>query len=184
MVLDANVLFPYVKRDLLLRFFEADLFRARWTEAIQQEWLTNAKRKYPTKAVNLDRTDQLMREHFANAWIDESDYEKFLPLVTLPDVDDRHVVAAAISCKASFIVTDNLKHFPIEELEKFEIEVGTADKFLAGTFDHYQNEAFDDLRRHRSGLRSQPTPSEYLMMLRSKGLPLLASRLHPMRNFL
>ena len=46
-ILDASVLFPNMKRDLLLRFFEADLYRASWTERIQQEWLTNALSQYP-----------------------------------------------------------------------------------------------------------------------------------------
>lgn len=69
-VLDASVLFPNMKRDLLLRFFEADLYRARWTEQIQQEWLTNAIAKYADKEDQLRRTDALMREHFEDAWVD------------------------------------------------------------------------------------------------------------------
>ncbi len=183
-VLDASVLFPNMKRDLLLRFFEADLYRARWTERVQQEWLTNAKLKYPAKALKLERTDQLMREHFESAWLEESRYERFIEIVDLPDKDDRHVVAAAIACRASYVVTDNLKHFPEQELAKFDLEVGSADQFLSSTFDHYQYQAFQDLRDHRANLRSQPSQSEYLMMLRSKGLPLLASRLQPMRGSL
>lgn len=173
-----------MKRDLLLRFFEADLFRARWSETIQQEWLRNAKNKYPTKSLNLERTDTLMREHFSCAWVDEDDFEKFVDLIELPDKDDRHVVAAAIACKASYVVTDNVKDFPEIELARFDIEVGTADKFLSGTFDHYRNEALQDLKRHRAGLKSKPSASEYIMMLRSKELALLASRLQPMRDFI
>lgn len=177
-------MFPNMKRDLLLRFFEADLFRARWSETIQQEWLRNAKIKFPARLSSLDRTDKLMREHFQCAWVDEGDFQKFVDLIDLPDVDDRHVVAAAIACKASFVVTDNLKHFPESELARFDLEVGTADKFLSGTFDHYRSEALQDLRRHRAGLKSQPSASEYLMMLRSRELPLLASRLQPMKDLL
>lgn len=37
-VLDANVLFPFRKRDVLLRFCEAGLFRARWSPQILDEW--------------------------------------------------------------------------------------------------------------------------------------------------
>lgn len=82
-VLDASVLFPNMKRDLLLRFFEADLYRARWTEQIQQEWLTNAIAKYADKEDQLRRTDALMREHFEDAWVDG--YERFIDTVVLPD---------------------------------------------------------------------------------------------------
>jgi len=118
-VLDACVLFPNMKRDLLLRFFEADLFRARWTETIQQEWLTNAIDKYPDKEANLRRTDKFMRKHFDDAWV-EKRCELYIPLIHLEtDPDDRHVVAAAIECKAQYIVTDNIKHFPKDILAGF-----------------------------------------------------------------
>lgn len=174
--LDASVLFPNMKRDLLLRFYEADLYRAQWTEEIQQEWLRNALAKYPDNAAGLLRADRLMREHFESAWIDKADYAQFLDVITLPDPDDRHVVAAAIAGRADYIVTDNLKDFPQEELDRFGLEVGSADQFLAGTFDHYPAEAIGVLAEHRQGLRSAPGPADYVMVLRRGLLPQLAAR--------
>ncbi|ASM75242.1 MULTISPECIES: PIN domain-containing protein [Roseobacteraceae] len=179
-VLDASVLFPNMKRDLLLRFFEADLYRARWTEQIQQEWLTNAIARYADKEEQLKRTDALMREHFEDAWVEG--YERFIETVVLPDRDDRHVVAAAIRINAQYIVTDNLKHFPEDTLGELDIERGSADKFLASTFEHYELEALSIIREHRANLRSNPKAPEYLMNLISKGLPLLSARLKPHRD--
>jgi hypothetical protein len=37
-VLDANVLYPAVLRDLLMQFAVAGVFRARWTRQIEDEW--------------------------------------------------------------------------------------------------------------------------------------------------
>jgi hypothetical protein len=37
-ILDANLLFPFRKRDVLLRFSHAGLFRARWSGEILDEW--------------------------------------------------------------------------------------------------------------------------------------------------
>ena len=182
-VLDASVLFPNMKRDLLLRFFEADLYRASWTERIQQEWLTNAISQYPSKNAALHRTDGLMREHFASAWI-ETEYDAFIEAITLPDLDDRHVVAAAIAGSANYIVTDNIKHFPAKELDRFGLEAGTADAFLAGTLEHYEGPGLAVLREHRARLRAAPSAAEYLMMLRQKQMPRLASRLMPLRDYL
>lgn len=180
-VLDACVLFPNMKRDLLLRFFEADLFRARWTETIQQEWLGHAINKYPEKEKSLRRTDALMRENFDDAWV--AGYERYISSINLePDPDDAHVVAAAIECKAQYIVTDNIKHFPEETLAEFEIERGTCDQFLASTFEHYPYEALEVIRHHRANLRTKPNEAEYLMMLIAKGLPLLSARLKPQRH--
>ncbi len=170
-----------MKRDLLLRFFEADLYRARWTETIQQEWLTNAIDMYPDKEADLRRTDTLMRKHFDDAWVEG--YERYIPIIDLkPHPDDAHVVAAAIACKAQYIVTDNIKHFPEETLAEFEIERGTCDQFLASTFEHYPYEALEVIRHHRANLRAKPTEAEYLMMLIAKGLPLLSARLKPQRH--
>ncbi|WP_299657345.1 PIN domain-containing protein [uncultured Jannaschia sp.] len=168
---------------MLLRFFEADLYRASWTERIQQEWLTNAISRYPDQETALRRTDGLMRTHFASAWI-ETEYEAFVEAIALPDLDDRHVVAAAIAGSANYIVTDNIKHFPAVELDRFGIEAGTADAFLAGTFEHYEGPALVVLREHRAGLRAAPSAAKYLMMLRQKQMPRLASRLMPLRDYL
>ena len=170
-----------MKRDLLLRFFDADLYRARWTEQIQQEWLRNATVKFPDNKSKLERTDELMRHHFSDAWVEG--YERYIDTIELEkDPDDRHVVAAAIKCKAQYIVTDNIKHFPEEFLSELDLERGTADKFLASTFEHYPTQALDVIREHRANLKSGYTSNEYLMMLISKGLPLLSARLKPNRH--
>lgn len=176
-VLDANVLFPNMKRDLLLRFYDADPYRARWTETIQQEWLNRALEKYPDKERNLRRTDALMRENFDSAWV--TGHERFIGTVELPDSNDRHVVAAAVRCAAQYIVTDNIKDFPESTLGEIDLERGTADKFLASTFEHYVSQSLEVIRDHRKELRTQPSAPEYIMNLVAKGLPLLAARLKP-----
>ena len=47
-----------------------------------------------------------------------------------PDLDDRHVVAAAIRSKAQVIVTNNLRHFPGDTLAQWDIEPKSADDFI------------------------------------------------------
>ena len=42
---DACVLFPAPLRDLLMRLALRDLFRARWTQRIHEEWIRNACHK-------------------------------------------------------------------------------------------------------------------------------------------
>jgi len=48
-------------------------------------------------------------------------YEHRIESLALPDPDDRHVLAAAIECRASLIVTWNIKHFPADYLKSFGI---------------------------------------------------------------
>ena len=59
-----------------------------------------------------------------------TDYENLIPTVTIPDPDDRHVLAAAIKAQAQYIVTENLRDFPIEILSSYKISPVTADEFL------------------------------------------------------
>jgi hypothetical protein len=64
--------------------------------------------------VSIYRTRDLMNLHVREALVEN--YEHLTASVELPDPDDVHVVAAAIHCNASLIVTFNLKDFPTEAL--------------------------------------------------------------------
>ena len=54
--------------------------------------------------------------------------------MTLPDPDDRHVLAAAIKARAQVIVTNNIKDFPPPALEQWNVEAKTPDEFLLDQF--------------------------------------------------
>ena len=46
-VYDACLFYPAPLRDLMIRLAQTRRFRARWTEAIQREWLTALLRNRP-----------------------------------------------------------------------------------------------------------------------------------------
>ena len=62
-------------------------------------------------------------------------YENLIPKLTLPDENDRHVLAAAIRGKAQVIVTMNLKDFPAEVLQKYDTEAQHPDEFILRLID-------------------------------------------------
>src|SRR5438067_10785424 len=117
----ANVLHPAPLRDLFLRLAQAGLVRARWTDRIHDEWLRNVLKDNPQLSPErLARTRTLMNEAVRDCLV--TGYEDLIESLTLPDPDDRHVLAAAIRAGASVIVTYNLADFPAGELARFEIE--------------------------------------------------------------
>lgn len=59
-----------------------------------------------------------------------SDYEPLIDMLKLADPDDRHVLAAAIKAKAQVIVTNNIRHFPADDLRPWDLEAKTADDFV------------------------------------------------------
>ncbi len=59
-----------------------------------------------------------------------SGYEHLIDGLVLPDPDDRHVLAAAITGHADAIITWNEKDFPRDVLDPFGIELQTPDEFV------------------------------------------------------
>jgi predicted nucleic acid-binding protein len=139
-ILDACVLYPAVVRDAAMRLALTDLFKARWSDDNHDEWITALLRETKKdgsqryKKDILYRTRDLMDKGVRDAKV--SGYEYLIPLIALPDPDDRHVVAAAIHAKADAIVTYNLKDFPQDYLaENFDIEIIHPDDFFRSQLD-------------------------------------------------
>lgn len=114
-ILDACVLYPAPLRDFLMHLALLDAFRAKWTEAIHDEWTRNLLISRPDlRPEQLARTRELMNRHVRNTVVEN--YERLIDTLKLPDADDCHVLAAAIHSKCNLIVTFNLRDFPREYL--------------------------------------------------------------------
>jgi len=69
-VYDACVLYPAALRDLLIWLALANLFHARWTEEIHNEWMRNVLKNRPDITVKqLTRTKNLMNNHVPNCLV-------------------------------------------------------------------------------------------------------------------
>lgn len=133
-IYDACVLFPAPLRDLLIRIAAADIVRARWTEEILDECFRAILRN--RKDLNSDalsRTRSLLIQAVPDCIV--KDYEHHIPDLHLPDDNDRHVLAAAIACKANIIVTANLGDFPDEALCRYSIRAQHPDLFVCTLID-------------------------------------------------
>lgn len=60
-------------------------------------------------------------------------YEALIPAMT-NDHKDRHVLAAAVRCKAHAILTTNVKDFPRQAALPYDVDVLTPDTFLVHQF--------------------------------------------------
>ena len=90
-----------------------------------------------------------------------SGYQGHIPIVNLPDPNDRHVVAAGIAAGASIVLTWNLRHFPAKELKKFGLRKETP---LANA--------------RRNLTKSRVSALNFIDMLRNQRLVELARRAH------
>ena len=114
--------------DTLLRLAEPPaLYEARWTNEILAEvprTLVGRFGKTPHKA---RYREAAMREFFPDSLV-----ENYEPLVREMEnhPKDRHVLAAAVACRADCPVTFNLKDFPSPTADKYKIEVIGPSTFL------------------------------------------------------
>jgi len=169
-VYDACVLYPAPLRDLLMWLALSGRFRARWSAQIHDEWKRNLLKNRPDlSAEQLDRTAALMDGAIPDALV--TGYELLVAGLRLPDPDDRHVLAAAIRCHASVIVTFNEKDFPTDVLESFGLEAQHPDVFVENLFDLDPAAVVAAAQRQRQQLKHPIVDVEqYLDVLLRQGL--------------
>jgi predicted nucleic acid-binding protein len=165
--LDANVLYPALLRNILMRLARRDLFRAFWSDRVHDEWTGSLLRDRPDlPRAAIERTRRLMDENIDDAKV--TGYESLIDGITLPDADDRHVLAAAIHCGASVIVTANLGDFPADTLAFHGIEAQHPDAFILGLFDTATEQVVDVIRELRDDLRNPPLTAAQLLAAMSR----------------
>jgi predicted nucleic acid-binding protein len=176
-ILDACVIYSAPLRDILLRLALTDLYRAKWSADIHEEWMRNllANRPDVSKAAIASIRDK-MDAHVRDAVVEN--YSSLIPGLALPDPADRHVLAAAIVGRADLIVTYNLKDFPSAALSPYGIEAQHPDEFLRHQFDLAPDHVLSVVRDLRSGLKTPPLSAEnYLKTLERHGLTGFAAAL-------
>ena len=80
---DACVLYPAPLRDLLMELSGTGLFRARWTDAIHNEWIEGILRNEPHRErAKLERTRDRMNAVVLDCLV--TGYELLIPALTRP----------------------------------------------------------------------------------------------------
>lgn len=174
--LDTNVIYPILTRDILLWFAHYELYTPKWSPDIFIEWAEVMRRKNVSEAEILKRIENVNLA-FPGAMV--QDYESITKTLKLPDLKDRHVLAAAIKSNAGIIVTNNLKDFPESYLKGFNIAAKNVDDFLTDLIDLNHEIALDAFQMMVSQ-KKKPDLDEYqvLNLCRKNGLKDTADYLH------
>lgn len=169
-IFDACVLYPAPLRDFLMWLGLSGRFRARWSRDIHEEWKRNLLlNRLDLTRSQVDRTSDLMDRAIPDGLVDG--YEELVVGLTLPDPDDCHVLAAAIRCGASVIVTFNQKDFPANVLASYGVESQHPDEFIENLFDLDAAAVVAAAQRQRSQLKNPPIDVDrYLEILFRQGL--------------
>lgn len=128
-LLDANVLVPTVLRLVLFEVAVAGVFAPRWTDRIEGEWRAAAlKGPDAPPAALVDGEIALARARFPQARV--TGWEAAEGPLSLPDWNDRHVLAGAIAAGATLLVTNNLRDFPRRALAAHGVTPEAPDPLL------------------------------------------------------
>jgi predicted nucleic acid-binding protein len=156
-VLDANVLFPMILRDTLLRVAAAGCYRVHWSERILDEMSRNLIAQHRVTSQQAERLAHQMSRAFPEAAVEGwESLEANMP----NDPKDRHVAAVGVHIKADFIVTENLKDFRILPARFRAI---SSDAFLVDRLAATPEDVIAALRKQAAGYRNPPASIEELL---------------------
>lgn len=175
-ILDANVLYPNLLRDVLLSLAAAGLYHARWTARINDEWTRNLAANKPEIAPKIGLLLEQVNQAIPDCLIEN--YEFLIDKLLLPDPNDRHVLAAAIVGHADAIVTSNLKDFPTSALAQHGVEAQHPDDFVMNQLELRPFDALEVFKQVRAKRRNPAcTAAELIDMVEKNGLPQTAQHL-------
>lgn len=129
---DANVLYSRVLRDYLVYAADEGAIAIRWSRAILSEVVEHLRANNSTFDEEHGRLlIRLLNDAYPHAEVKPSAAaRRKVNQLDMPDDDDRHVLAAAVSAGADILCTNNVKDFPPEAMDQVRIELLNADALL------------------------------------------------------
>ncbi|WP_299041416.1 RSP_2648 family PIN domain-containing protein [uncultured Tateyamaria sp.] len=132
-LIDANVLYPTVMREVVLGVAAAGVFQPQWSARILEEWAHAAARLGPDAEAQARSDIAMLSFRWPKAQIQYA--PELEHRLWLPDPSDVHVLAAAIAGSADIILTSNAKDFPRNILAEEGLSRADPDGFLLGCFE-------------------------------------------------
>lgn len=177
-VIDACVFYGMLKTDAIMSLCCRGLFAAKWSEQIESEWTSHLTEKMPNKKSEVLRRRDRMRVAVPDWTVSSEAIESIVPSLALPDMNDRHVLAAAIVGHADCIITDDKRGFDDDCLNRYGIEVVDTDSFIIHQLDLDEYEALAALKTMRTRWKKpDASPDEFCNAFEKNKLLLTAQRL-------
>ncbi|WP_394935783.1 PIN domain-containing protein [uncultured Ilumatobacter sp.] len=175
-VLDANVLYGITPTDLLVTLAVRDAYRPHWSEAILDE----AVRNLTTNRPDLDPDKITQRFVLMNRALDGASTpapsDSLVEEMT-NDVNDRHVLATAVTVGADVIVTENLRHFPPSACAPHGIVAMSLDDLIGELLDELPTVVGDAIIEMADRRNRPPMTPDDLLKILEQYIPRTVERL-------
>lgn len=177
-VIDACVFYGMLKTDTLMSLCSRGLFAAKWSERIENEWIRHLIEKMPNKEAAIIRRRDTMRVAVPDWAVCPKGIASIEQSLQLPDMNDRHVLAAAMIGHADCIVTDDKWGFDDEIVSQYGIEIIDTDSFIVNQLDLDEYQALAALKAMRLRWKNpDATPDNFCAVFEKNKLLLTAQRL-------
>lgn len=127
---DANVLIPRTLRDYFVYAAKVGALQIHWSQPILDEMSRNLVTKFGFSEGDAAELELRLTEYLPRALVEVRRRDAQLADGVEMDAKDRHVLAAALSAKATVLLTENTKHFPQAWMAERNIELLTAGSLL------------------------------------------------------
>lgn len=134
-IIDACVFFGMLKTDLLMSLCTRGLFAAKWSKRIEDEWVKHLTKKFPDKQKQIVYRKEQTRRVVPDWEVSGEGIADIELGLKLPDMNDRHVLAAAIVGHADCIVTDDKRGFDQAIASNYGVEIIDTDSFIINQLD-------------------------------------------------
>lgn len=171
-VLDANVLFPTILREILMDCAQMGLFQPLWSARVLAEWRHAAARLGADQDRIAGAEIALLADRFPDAMMPDSG-DRVIDL-SFPDPADRHVVESALAGRAAQIVTANLRDFPRHLMAPLGIRAIHPDAFLLDLYHQHSRQVTTAIRDARDKAARMGGDMTVAEMLKRSRLPRLA----------
>ena len=177
-VIDACVFFGMLKTDALMSLCSRGLFTAKWSRRIEDEWIGHLTQKLPDRHQQIASRKEQMRLVVPDWEVYEEGIATLEPSLKLPDMNDRHVLSAAIVGHADCIVTDDKRGFDETIVDQYGIEVIDTDRFIINQLDLDEYQALAAFKAMRLRWRNpKAEPEDFCTVFEKNNLLLTAQRL-------
>ena len=129
-LIDANVLYPTVMREIVLGVAAQGAFEPLWSARLLEEWARAARKRSVDDEMQARADITRLSVKWPKAAVNWG--EGLEARLWLPDPNDIHVLAAAIAGSADVIITQNAKDFPRNILAEEGVSRADPDGFLLG----------------------------------------------------
>lgn len=168
-LLDANVLFPFILRDTLLRVAASGCYRVHWSQRILDEVTRNLIDQHRVSKDGAERLTGQMNRAFPEALVKDWEAKE---AKMKNDPKDRHVAAAADHIDASLIITFNLRDFKNLPSGLVAIE---PDNFLLDRLSTMPDEVVTALAKQVAAYQRPPSSVPELLESLARIIPRFAS---------